>query len=383
MQEEAKANGFHSDSCSGNAYRDYLNPENLDDVKRYLHSQGFQVSCTKAGVLKELAARGCIFAEELQEYRRVSHELAFLDNWLSRLHSSDGRIHSDYRQLKSSTGRLSSRSPNAQQIPKRGDKELTIRKLFKAAPGKIIVKADFSAIELRIMAYLSQDETMLNALQQGQDLHRLTASRIADVPLEEVTTAQRQAAKTINFLLIYGGSAETLQWRALSDYGVIMSLDEAYEARERFFETYPGIRNWQERQVVEMSYTVLHYFHNCIYGCFSLPLTCTFTALGRRRVWPRFGQGIKASKFQLFNTPCQGSGADLIKLVMCELHENLCSEEARIIASIHDEIILEVPKEEAEEYARMLGDIMNRVGSELLHPVPVTSETEISSSWGG
>ena len=162
-----------------------------------------------------------------------------------------------------------------------------------------------------------------------------------------------------------------------------MSLDEAYEARERFFDTYPGVRNWQEKQIMEMSYTVQHYFHNCVYGTFALPLTCTFTALGRRRVWPRFGQGIKASKFQLFNTPCQGTGADLIKLVMCELYQNLSSEEARIIASIHDEIILEVPEEQAEAYAKMLSDIMNRVGSELLYPVPVRSETEILSSWGG
>ena len=275
----------------------------------------------------------------------------------------------------------SSSRPNAQQIPNRGDDAAAMRELFKTSPGKKIIKADFSAIELRIMAYLSGDETMRGALQEGQDLHKLTASKISGLPLEQVTRAQRQAAKTINFLLIYGGSAQTLQWRALSDYGNVMSLDEAEEARNNFFETYSGIKQWQEKQIAEMSFTVPHFFHNCIYGTFALPLTCTFTALGRRRVWPRFGTGIKASKFQLFNTPCQGTGADLIKLVMCEIYERLSSDDARIIGSIHDEIVLEVPEDQAEEYAKMLCEIMNKVGSDLLHPIPVKSEVEIRLSW--
>ncbi|VVB69157.1 DNA polymerase family A [uncultured archaeon] len=97
-----------------------------------------------------------------------------------------------------------------------------------------------------------------------------------------------------------------------------------------------------------------------------MPLTCTFTAFGRRRVWPRFGTGIRASKFQLYNTPCQGTGADLIKLVMCEIYKRLDSEEAKIIGSIHNEILLEVPEDKAEEYAKMLCEVMNSIGSELL-----------------
>jgi DNA polymerase-1 len=381
LQAEAKANGFHTLSSESKSPFDYFNPESREDIIRYLQSQGFSIASTKADVLKELAGQGCIFAEELLRYRQVSHELAFLDNWLAKIHSADGRIHSTYYQLNSATGRLSSCRPNAQQIPSRGDDAAAMRKLFKAAPGKKIVKADFSAIELRIMAYLSGDETMRRALQEGQDLHKLTASGVSGLPLEQVTREQRQAAKTINFLLIYGGSAETLQWRALSDYGNFMSLDEAEEARNKFFATYPGIKQWQEKQIAEMSFTVRHYFHNCIYGMFEMPLTCTFTALGRRRVWPRFGVGIRASKFQLFNTPCQGTGADLIKLVMCELYEKLQSEDARIVGSIHDEIVLEVPEDEAEYYASLLCVVMNRVGSEMLYPVPVTSDAEITSSW--
>jgi len=212
---------------------------------------------------------------------------------------------------------------------------------------------------------------MQEAFQSGIDLHRLTASRIAGVPVEQVTDAQRRAAKVMNFLLIYGGSARTLQSRVLSDYGIFMSADEAEQAKERFFSCYEGVREWQERQVSEMGYTVQHHFHNCIQGFFTLPLTATTTLLGRRRIWPRFGTGIRASRFQMYNTPCQGTGADLIKLVMCEVYEKISSEQARIINSIHDEILLEVPEERAAEYAGMLKEIMERIGSELLYPVPV------------
>ena len=146
---------------------------------------------------------------------------------------------------------------------------------------------------------------------------------------------------------------------------------------------YSGVKKWQHRQVEAMNYTHQHWFHDCVRGTFYLSLTCTFTTLGRRRVWPRFGTGIKASKFQAFNTPSQGTEADLLKMVMCELYDRLNSEDAKIIASIHDELLLEVPEDQAEGYAKMLSEIMNRIGSRVLYPVPVTSEAEILTSWGG
>jgi len=382
LQAEAKLNGYIPIPCEGKIQSQYINPDSPEEIKRYLQSQGFNITSTKAEVLKEVAARGNIFTDRLLAYKQLYYQLTFLNNWLKQIHPTDGRIHPKYFQLQSTTGRLSSRKPNAQQMPRRGDDSLAIRRLFKAPPGKRLVKADFSAIELRVMAYLSGDEAMLKAFQEARDLHKLTASKISGQPLDQITNDQRQAAKCINFLLIYGGSAETLQQRALCDYGVVMSLDEAHEAHERYFETYSGVREWQMKQIMEMNYTHKHYFHDCIQGLFYLPLTCTFTVLGRRRVWPRFGEGIKATKFQLFNTPCQGTAADLIKLVMCELYDCLSSEDVKIIGSIHDELMLEVPEDEAEKYAKMLSEMMNRVGSKLLYPVPVTSEAEILSSWG-
>lgn len=382
MQSEARRRGFTPARHEGKSTRGFLDPNLREDIKAYFQHEGFCITSTKAAVLQELATRGSVFAGSLLQYRRLSHQLAYLYDWLEHIHPADGRIHSQYFQLQGSTGRLSSRRPNAQQVPKKGEDGLALRRLFQAPPGKKLVSADFSTIEMRIMAHLSGDQTMIEAFREGQDLHRLTASRISGLPLEQISKEQRNAAKVVNFLLIYGGSAETLQWRAQSDYGVIMPLEEAYQARERFFETYSGVKEWQERQIREMSFTHEHHFHNCVQGFFSLPLTCTFTALGRRRVWPRFGSGMTASKFQLFNTPCQGTGADLIKLVMCELYDRLTSEDAKIVASVHDEILLEVPEDEAEDYAEMLCEIMNRVGSQLLHPVPVTSEAKILSSWG-
>jgi DNA polymerase I len=382
MQDEARKKGFVTVSHDGKRLCYYLNPDRQEDVMAFLKKRGYGVASTKAEVLRGLAAAGCAFAEAVLRYRHVSHLLAFLNNWLSHVHPRDGRIHSQYFQIPSSTGRISSRKPNAQQIPRKGDDVAAIRRLFLPQAGKKFVKADFSAIELRIMAFLSKDRAMQEAFRDGIDLHRLTACKIGETDMNLVTDSQRQAAKIMNFLLIYGGSARTLQWRALSDYGRFMSMDEAEEAKTRFFQTYEGVRVWQERQLQEMSYTVQHYFHNCIQGYFYMPLTCTTTVLGRRRIWPRFGTGIRATKFQMYNTPCQGTGADLIKLVMCEVYDKISSEEARIIGSIHDEILLEVPEERAQEYARMLQEIMERIGSELLHPVPVKAEVKILSSLG-
>lgn len=275
LQAEAKKNGFNPVPREGKEPSKYLNPDSQEDVKRYLQSRCFNITSTRAEVLRELAMGGNIFADRLLAYRQTSHHLAFLNSWLQDIHPADGRIHPKYFQLKSETGRLSSRKPNAQQVPKRGEDGMAIRRLFKAPPGKKIIKVDFSCIELRIMAFLSGDQTMIKAFQAGQDIHKLTASMITGQSLDQVTKEQRQAAKIINFLLIYGGSAETLQQHAICDYGQAMSLDEAMEYQEKYFEVYSGVREWQRRQVEAMSYTHQHWFHDCVRGTFYLSLTCT------------------------------------------------------------------------------------------------------------
>jgi DNA polymerase I-like protein with 3'-5' exonuclease and polymerase domains len=383
MQDEARRKDFVTVSHDGKRLCYYLNPDRNEDIIAFLKRRGYAVSSTKAEIMRGLAAAGCAFAEALLCYRHVSHSLAFLNHWLERVDERDGRVHPQYFQIPSSTGRISSRNPNAQQIPRTGEDATAIRSLFSPAPGKKYVKADFYAIELRIMAYLSGDKVMREAFQEGIDLHCLTASRIEEKPLDEVSDRERQAAKVMNFLLIYGGSAKSLQWRILSDFGRFIPLDEAEDAKEKFFQNYEGVRAWQETQLSRISFTVQHHFHNCVQGFFALPLTCTLTALGRRRIWQRFGTGITASKFQMYNTPCQGTGADLIKLVMAEVYDKISSEDARIIGSIHDEILLEVPEDRAEEYAIKLKEIMERVGSQLLFPIPVKAEVKVMATLAG
>jgi DNA polymerase I len=383
IQEEAKSKGFVAASQDGKKLSCYLNPEKQEEVMAYLNKRGYAVASTKAEVLRGLAAAGCGFAEAILNYRHASHRLAFLNNWLRHVHAGDGRVHPQYFQIPSSTGRISSRNPNAQQIPRAGEDAPAFRRLFLPSPGKRFVKADFSAIELRIMACLSGDAAMQEAFQNGVDLHRLTASKIGAVAIDQVTDSQRQAAKIMNFLLIYGGSARTLQYRTLSDFGRFIPLDEAEQAVAGFFQTYRGVAEWQERQIAEMSYTLIHHFHSSIQGFFSLPVTATRTVLGRRRIWPRFGTGIRASRFQMFNTPCQGTGADLIKLVMAEVYEKMSTEQARIIGSIHDEIVLEIPVEQAEEAALRLQEIMQRIGCEQLHPIPVRAEGSVMATLAG
>lgn len=387
MQALAREQGFFPVERRGRKKRDflypYLDPNQTEDIKSYFRSLGFELLSTRSEVLRDLASQGLIFADRLLTYRRAFHQLTFLNHWVNAVDPDDGRVHPRYPQARSVTGRIGSKDPSAHQVPRRGKGAQEIRRLFRASPERKLVKADFSTIEMRIMAYLSGDRTLTRAFQKGVDVHRLTASRISGAPMEEVTIEQRQAAKGVNFLLIYGGSAETLQRRIYFDYGIAMSLDEALEVHERFFETYPGIRDWHEMQRRAMGYTHQHYFHNCVSGTYALPLTSTFTVLGRRRVWPRFGEGLRASKFQMYNNPCQGTGADLLKMVLCELYDRLESPEARIICSIHDEILMEVPEVEAGSYAKMLEEIMTRVGSKLLHPVPVTAEVEVADSWAG
>ena len=249
MQDEARKKGFVTVSHDGKRLCCYLNPDRTEDVMAYLRKRGYAVNSTKAEILRGLAAAGCAFAEALLRYRHISHQLSFLNSWLERVPPADGRVHPQYFQIQSATGRISSRKPNAQQIPSTGEDAPAIRRLFTPATGKKFVKADFSTIELRIMARLSGDRAMLDAFENGADLHRLTASRMAGVPVEQVTGAQRKAAKIMNFLLIYGGSARTLQSRILSDYGIFISSEEAEQARERFLLCYQGVREWQEKQL--------------------------------------------------------------------------------------------------------------------------------------
>ena len=270
LQAEAQNAGFEPRPKKGKKYSLLLNPASSQDVKEYLQAQGYNISSTGEVALKELAFNGCSFAGDLLQYRKASKQANdFLEKWLLKLSPIDSRLHGQYFQLSTRAGRFSSREPNIQQVPKRGEEGLAIRRLFKAPPGKKLVKADLSGIELRIMARLSQDKTMIEAFQSGQDLHKLTASKISGLPIDRITKAQRQGAKAVNFLLIYGGQPELLQRRAKETYGVDMSLEEAKEAHRKFFQTYPGVAAFHEKQRTLKRFPKNHYHHNYEKGVYS------------------------------------------------------------------------------------------------------------------
>lgn len=383
LQVEAQRAGFEPRRKTGKKHSPLLNPDSSQDVLAYLQGQGHKIICsTKEEDLKVLSQAGCSFAADLLQYRRLSHQVKFMEDWLLKLSPIDGRLHPGYFQLSTRAGRFSSRAPNAQQIPKRGEDGLAVRRLFKAPPGKKLVKADFSGIELRIMACLSQDKTMIEAFQAGQDLHKLTASKLAGVPLDQVTKAQRQSAKSANFGLIYGVSAPRFRENAKNEYGIDMSLEEAEKIRNTFFATYPGVAAFHQKQKDSKNLPKTHFLHFKERGFMGISLVCTRTIAGRRRAWFWKDGRSLARDTELFNSPSQGTGADLLKAVMAEVYFSL-PEDVKMIGSVHDELILEAPEDLAQEMATKLLEIMRRVGTELLSPVPVDAEVEVLGSWGG
>lgn len=322
----------------------------------------------------------------LQEYRSTKKKGDFLHKWMEKLHPATGRLHPDLRQLNpQGVGRFSAREPNLQQV----GRDPEIRALFKAPPGKKLIISDYSGIEMRIMAQLSRDRTLIEAFRSGTDIHRFTASKLSGKSLDEVSKTERQASKAVNFGLIYGMSASTLQLYAETGYGVKMSSSEAQSSREMFFKTYPGIGKWHKNQqwkAFEKSFRK-YWTYRFDKGYVEQRRPAVRTLSGRLRIWPteesKSGNLKKAGPVtEMFNTPDQGTGADMIKKALALLYRALVSEQdTRIIGCVHDEIILEVPEDRAEEVKKLLESAMLQAGKEFLPDVPVELETEIADSW--
>lgn len=365
-----------------------FNPASTQDVLNCLHLLGHDVADTRDETLQDLAQVGCSFATILLEYRATTKQVNFLKEWLNKQHPVDDRLHSSYRQLNhNSTGRFSCSDPNLQQVPSRGEDGKTFRRLFQAPPGRKLIKADLAGIELRIMAWLADDEVMIEAFRQEADLHRLTAAAVAGKPPEEVTKAERQAAKAINFGLVYGCGPGRLMQSAKYEYGVEMSEAEAVSARKTFFSTYPGITAWHNRQKNLRYHPEPHYFHLAGRGYFAMQLVSVRTASGRKRVWPDHGGKTTATVTRLFNTPDQGTGADILKGAMAKFYENLLEAgwggEVQLVACVHDELVAESPDALAEEVAGKLVAALETAGAEFISPVPVAAEEVVADTWGG
>lgn len=299
---------------------------------------------------------GCIL-----EYRQVSKLNSTYIEALIRKVGSDGRIHTFFDQTGTATGRISSAEPNLQNIPVRTELGREIRRAFVAAPGHVLVDADYSQIELRILAHFSGDAAMVDAFRQGQDIHARTAAEVNGVPLEQVTPEMRAHAKAVNFGLVYG----------ISDFGLArntgMTRKEAAAFIERYFAAYPGVQAYMRRAVAEGYDTGM-----------------ARTLFGRVRLLNELkssNANVRAfGERAAMNTPVQGTAADIIKLAMVRVHDALRRDglASRLILQVHDELILEAPQEEAERAAALLKECMEHV---IALSVPLTAEVKIGKSW--
>ena len=272
-----------------------------------------------------------------------------------------GRVHTHYAQAVAVTGRLSSNDPNLQNIPVRTAEGRRVREAFVAPAGSVIASADYSQIELRIMAHLSGDEALLRAFTDGLDVHRATAAEVFGVALEQVSSEQRRYAKVINFGLIYGMSSFGLA----RNLGIETKAAAAYI--DKYFQRYPGVKNYMEQTVV---FAQAHHFVETVFGR-RLYLAEINGGNGPRK---------KAAERQAINAPMQGTAADLIKLSMVKVQEVLDAEKraTKMIMQVHDELVFEVPEAEAEWVRTEIPRLMAGV-AEL--KVPLLAEIGMGANW--
>ncbi|MFG6333768.1 MAG: DNA polymerase I, partial [Lachnospiraceae bacterium] len=297
---------------------------------------------SSAEVLDKLSPEHPI-VRDILEYRQLTKLKSTYADGLAGCIAEDGRIHSNFNQTITATGRISSTEPNLQNIPVRMELGRLIRKVFIPREGCVFVDADYSQIELRVLAHMSGDETLIEAYRQAEDIHRITASQVFHVPFEEVTPLQRRNAKAVNFGIVYG----------ISSFGLSQDLDisrkEAGEYIRRYFETYPGIKGFLDGLVEEAKERGF-----------------VTTMYGRRRPIPE----LKSSNFAqrsfgervAMNSPIQGTAADIIKIAMIRVHDRLKKEglKSRLILQVHDELLIEAFEEEAEQVEKILQEEMQQ-----------------------
>lgn len=315
---------------------------------------------TSAEVLESLAGYHPMIADVL-EYRQLTKLKSTYVDGLLKVIAPDGRIHSHFQQTVTATGRLSSVDPNLQNIPVRTELGRELRRMFVAEQGRVLVDADYSQIELRVLAHVADDDAMIEAFRGGQDIHATTASKVYGVPVEEVTPQMRSSCKAVNFGIVYGISDFSLA----QDIGV--TRKEAAAFIQSYLDTYPGVHHYMES--IKQSARETGYVE---------------TLFGRRRALPE----LNSKNFNLrsfgeraaMNTPIQGTAADIIKIAMLRVRDRLKAEgfEARLILQVHDELILEAPEHEAERAAALLREEMEHA-AELR--VPLVAEAKIGHSW--
>jgi DNA polymerase I-like protein with 3'-5' exonuclease and polymerase domains len=295
-------------------------------------------------------------------FKECSTHLSKLQKLTDHRNPATSRIHASFTQISpASAGRMACRNPNVQNLSAHpfptGDR---LRSLVKAPPGYRLIIADYSQIELRIAAELSRDKRLIEAYNNGEDIHKLTASLVLNVPLDAVTKEQRSTAKPVNFGFLYGSGADGFRAFALSAYGLNFSRSEAEKLRAGYFKSYPGLKGWVTLAKVK-----------------SQSAKFLTTRFGRRRIL----EPAKRSLTVCANTPVQGLGADILKRAMALLWERLYQTEAYLINSVHDELVILCPDHLAEATRDIVKTTMEEAGKEFLHLVPVVAEAAIANDW--
>ncbi|MFC1935218.1 DNA polymerase I [Chloroflexota bacterium] len=317
---------------------------------------------TDASVLEELKGAHPV-VDRVLEYRQLSKlKSTYLDTLPDLVNPRTGRIHTRYNQVGSATGRFSSSDPNLQNIPIRTELGKQVRCAFLAQPGWSLLAADYSQVELRILAHLSQDTGLLAAFHRDEDIHAATASQVYGVPLDQVTPDMRRLAKVMNFGIIYGLSAHSMAQQT------DMDVHESATFIESYFDKYPGIRDYTaqtKQQARQRGYVE--------------------TLLGRRRSIPEINHSNfnvrQAAERMAINMPVQGTAADIIKIAMIRIHQRIQEQRvtSRMLLQVHDELIFEVPPEEMEAMKAMVLELMP---SAMELAVPLKVELKMGPTWG-
>ena len=315
---------------------------------------------TNAEVLEKLRGKHPII-DEILEYRQLTKLRSTYVEGLSKVIAPDGRIHTSFQNTVTATGRLSSTEPNLQNSPVRTELGAKLREMFAAPAGKVLVDADYSQIELRLLAHMAEDKAMIDGFNSGDDIHTITASQVFGVEPAEVTPLMRRSAKAVNFGIVYGISSFSLS------QDIHVSVAEAKEYMDRYFAHYAGVKAYMDA-IIEQAKAD----------------GWVATLFGRRRWVPE----LKSSNFNTrsfgervaLNAPIQGTAADIIKLAMIRVRDRLKAEglESRLVLQVHDELIVECPEHEAEQVCKLVQEEMEGVTA---LSVKLLAETQAGKTW--
>ncbi len=321
-------------------------------------TKGTKAYSTSVDVLQELAGHGFAVPQLILQHRELHKLKSTYVDALPQLVRKDGRVHTSFNQAVAATGRLSSSDPNLQNIPIRTELGREIRKAFIADEGNVLLATDYSQVELRILAHITQDESLIETFRRGADIHRATASKIFNVPESQVTVDQRRAMKTINFGVLYGMSA----FRLSNELNI--SGSQAKDFIEAYFARYPKIQEYLDRTLEEARGTGK-----------------VTTLFGRVRYIPEIHNRsftVRGNAERMAtNAPIQGTAADILKLAMIALDANL-GDHASMLLTVHDEIVIEVPESKAKKVAGIVKETMENI-----YPlaVPLAVDTHWGKSW--